>query len=151
MRINKLTSALAIAGLVTVSSAAFATDGYFSDGYGIKAKGMAGVSIALPQDALAAANNPAGMVLIGDRLDLGLDWFRPIRTGTITSPNPYNGSYDANDKKNFFIPEVGYNKMLNPNMSVGVSVYGNGGMNTSYTKPIPLFSSTTKAGIDLSQ
>ena len=79
MQINKLTTALAIAGLATVSSAALATDGYFSDGYGIKAKGMAGVSIAMPQDTLAAANNPAGMVWQGDRLDLGLDWFRPIR------------------------------------------------------------------------
>ena len=29
MQINKLTTALAIAGLATVSSAAFATDGYF--------------------------------------------------------------------------------------------------------------------------
>ena len=152
MQINKLTTALAIAGLATVSGAAFATDGYFSDGYGIKAKGMAGVSIALPQDALAAANNPAGMVLVGDRLDFGLDWFRPIRNADITGSGApgVNGSYDANDKKNFFIPEFGYNKMLNPNMSVGVSVYGNGGMNTSYTKPIPLFG-TTKAGIDLSQ
>ena len=152
MRINKLTSALAIAGLATVSSAAFATDGYFSNGYGIKAKGMAGVAIAMPQDALAAANNPAGMVLIGDRLDLGLDWFRPIRNADIVgNGGGANGSYDANDKKNFLIPEFGYNKMINPNMSFGVSVYGNGGMNTSYTKPIPLFSGTTKAGIDLSQ
>ena len=155
MRINKLTSALAIAGLVTVSSAAFATDGYFSDGYGIKAKGMAGVSIALPQDALAAANNPAGMVLVGDRLDLGLDWFRPIRNADIVGSGApgATGSYDANDKKNFLIPEFGYNKMINPNMSFGVSVYGNGGMNTSYTKPIPLFQGTsnTNAGIDLSQ
>jgi len=148
MRINKLTSALAIAGLATVSSAAFATDGYFSDGYGIKAKGMAGVSIALPQDALAAANNPAGMVLVGDRLDLGLDWFRPIRNSTISGAVGFpNGSYDSG-KNNFFIPEVGYNKMLNPNMSVGVSVYGNGGMNTSYKKPI---FGTTNPGIDLSQ
>ncbi len=153
MRIHKLARALAIASLGTVSSAAFATDGYFSNGYGIKAKGMAGVSIALPQNALAAANNPAGMVLVGDRLDVGLDWFRPIRNADIVGNGaPFNadGSYDANGKKNFFIPEFGYNKMLNPNMSVGVSVYGNGGMNTSYTRPIPLFG-TTNAGIDLSQ
>jgi long-chain fatty acid transport protein len=152
MRVNKLTSALAIAGLATVSSAAFATDGYFSDGYGMKAKGMAGVSIAMPQDTLAAANNPAGMVWQGDRLDIGVDYFRPIRNAEIVgNGGGANGSYDANDKKNFLIPEFGYNKMINPNMSFGVSVYGNGGMNTSYTKPIPLFSGTTKAGIDLMQ
>jgi long-chain fatty acid transport protein len=32
-----------------------ATNGYFSHGYGIKSKGMGGVGIALPQDAMAAA------------------------------------------------------------------------------------------------
>ena len=152
MRINKLTSALAVVGLATISSSVWATDGYFSDGYGIKAKGMAGTSIAQPQDTLAAANNPAGMVLQGDRLDVGLDWFRPIRTGELRgNGNPANnGTYDASDKKNFLIPEFGYNKMLSQDMSVGVSVYGNGGMNTSYTKPFPLFG-TTNPGIDLSQ
>ena len=153
MRVNKLTSALAIAGLATVSSAAFATDGYFSDGYGMKAKGMAGVSIAMPQDTLAAANNPAGMVWQGDRLDIGADYFRPKRDAEIVGNAggaAVNGKYDANDKQDFLIPEFGYNKMINPNMSFGVSVYGNGGMNTSYTKAIPLFG-TSNAGVDLSQ
>ena len=58
---------------------AYATDGYFSHGFGIKAQGMGGVGIALPQDALAAATNPAGMGLIGDRIDFGVTWFRPQR------------------------------------------------------------------------
>lgn len=153
MRTNKLVTALAVAGLATISTGALATDGYFSDGYGIKAKGMAGVAIANPQDAIAAANNPAGMVWLGNRLDVGLDYFRPVREGDITGNlggAAVNGTYDASDKKNFFIPEFGYNRMLNPNMSLGVSVYGNGGMNTSYTKAIPLFGSSN-AGIDLSQ
>jgi hypothetical protein len=42
-----------------------ATNGYFSHGYGAKSQGMAGVGIALPQDALAAATNPAGTALVG--------------------------------------------------------------------------------------
>ena len=40
---------------VLVAPNAHATDGYFSHGFGIKAQGMGGVGIALPQDALAAA------------------------------------------------------------------------------------------------
>jgi len=44
-----------------------------------------------------------------------------------------NGSYDGNGRSNFFIPELGFNKMMNPDMSLGVSIYGNGGMNTSYS------------------
>ena len=56
-----------------------ATDGYFSHGYGVKSQGMGGVGIALPQDGLAAAANPAGTAFVGDRFDLGLVWFRPSR------------------------------------------------------------------------
>ncbi len=155
MKLNQLLSLLAICGL---SSPALATDGYFSDGYGIKAKGMAGVAIALPQDALAAANNPAGMVMVGDRLDLGLDWFRPSRGADITGNTAgLNGSYNGNGKQNFFIPEFGYNRMLGTAMSAGISVYGNGGMNTRYnTNPfaagfLGAFGGQNPGGINLEQ
>ena len=36
------------------------------------------------------------------------------------------------DKTAFLIPEFGYNRMMNDSLSLGVSVYGNGGMNTTY-------------------
>jgi long-chain fatty acid transport protein len=112
---------------------------------------MGGVGIALPQDALAAATNPAGMGLIGDRIDFGVTWFRPIREAEIEDNGAgMNGTYKANESKNFFIPEFGYNKVINDKLSLGVSVYGNGGMNTDYNRPIPLFGNT-KAGIDMAQ
>ena len=135
---------------------AFATDGYFAHGYGVKSQGMGGVGIALPQDALAAATNPAGMGLIGDRLDFGATWFRPIRESEIVGNlggAAVNGTYKANETKDFIIPEFGYNRVINPELSLGVSVYGNGGMNTDYNKAIPLFdgTGTHKAGIDLIQ
>ena len=74
---------LLIAALAITSTNAFATDGYFAHGYGVKSQGMGGVGIALPQDALAAATNPAGMGLIGDSIDFGATWFRPIRESEI--------------------------------------------------------------------
>ncbi|MCK7582643.1 MAG: hypothetical protein MZV65_48470 [Chromatiales bacterium] len=43
--------------------AAYATNGYFTHGFGVKAQGMGGVGIALPQDSIAAGANPAGMAL----------------------------------------------------------------------------------------
>ncbi|WP_197409246.1 MULTISPECIES: hypothetical protein [Microbulbifer] len=52
-------AALSAAALFTVYCAE-ATNGYFVEGVGPKAQAMAGVGVALPQDALAAANNPAG-------------------------------------------------------------------------------------------
>ena len=58
MKRNLLAAAIA-AALLPFSAGA--TTGYFQHGYGIKSKGMGGVGIALPQDSLAAATNPAGM------------------------------------------------------------------------------------------
>ena len=111
---------------------------------------MGGVGIALPQDALAAASNPAGMGLIGDRADFGVTWFRPIRESELIG-TVADGTYKGNDTKNFLIPEFGYNRQINPELTLGVSVYGNGGMNTDYKNGIPLFGSVGRAGIDLIQ
>lgn len=174
MKIKKIVVSLFAAG-VMVSPLAHATNGYFAHGYGMKSIGMAGVGIALPQDALAAATNPAGMVMVGDRIDFGLNYFKPVRT-TSTAANgatpfamvPLTGlpaEYSGNGDSGFFIPEFGYNHMLNPTSSIGVSVYGNGGMNTSYGDlnartfgpapypgcPAPGVFGCGKAGVDLSQ
>ena len=150
MKLNKIAALIAIAA---ASGSAFATNGYFSHGYGMKAKGMAGVGIALPQDGLAAATNPAGMVMVGDRLDLGVDWFKPNRGATIAGTAVgIDGSYDGNGDSSFLVPEFGYNKMLGWDMSVGVSVYGNGGMNTKYnTSPFVPLTGQNPAGVNLEQ
>ena len=148
----KLTRKLLPLLAVLAATNANATDSYFAHGYGVKSQGMGGVGIALPQDALAAAANPAGMGLIGDRVDFGVTWFRPQRETEITS-TPFgfaDGKYDANDSENFFIPEFGYNRIINPDVTLGVSVYGNGGMNTDYKKAIPYFG-TTAPRMDLAQ
>ena len=131
--------------------AALATTGYFSHGYGIKSKAMGGVGIALPQDALAAASNPAGMAWVGNRLDLGVDWFKPDRGAEVVGSPAFSGSYDGNGTSSFLIPEFGYNRMLTPNQSLGVAVYGNGGMNTTYeASPFPR-SAAAAGGRDLMQ
>lgn len=134
------------------ASHAHATDGYFAHGYGVKSQGMGGVGIALPQDALAAASNPAGLGLVGDRVDVGATWFRPTREAEISgNMGPSNnGTFNANETRNFIIPEFGYNRVITPDVTLGVSVYGNGGMNTDYNKKIPLLG-TTRPGIDLAQ
>lgn len=150
MKIKKIAALTALALLPGVGHA---TLGYFAHGYGMKSIGMGGVGIALPQDSIAAASNPAGMVMVGNRYDVGLNLFRPEREATITGAGALTaGTYDGNDDENFLVPEFGYNKMLNPNLSVGVSVYGNGGMNTNYaTNPFANVGGTGPAGVDLSQ
>ena len=149
MKLKKLIGIMAIAGLA-VPGIASATNGYFSHGYGIKAKGMGGAGIAFGQDALAAATNPANMVLVGDRIDLGIDWFRPIRQATIGDNSAVSTTYKSSSN-NFLIPEFGYNKMISNDMSLGISVYGNGGMNSDY-EPIGNYNQTgNRTGVDLSQ
>ncbi len=133
----------------------FATDGYFSTGFGVKQQGQGGAGIAFSQDSIAAATNPAGMFRVGDRFDIGMSWFRPIRGASIMGSGApgVDGIYDGSRKKNFFIPELGYNHLLNPKLAFGVSIYGNGGMNTAYTTAVPLISGPTnfRAGVDLQQ
>ncbi|MDD2915400.1 MAG: outer membrane protein transport protein [Gallionella sp.] len=133
MKMKKLVVLLFAAG-VMASPLANATNGYFSHGYGMKAKGMGGAATAMASDTYGGANNPASMVWVGDRLDVGVDWFSPIRSASRTG-SAAGGNVDFvedSGSNNFFVPEFGYNHMINSNMSLGITVYGNGGMNTSY-------------------
>lgn len=126
-----LVLALVAGGLM--SPLAHATNGYFSHGYGMKAKGMGGAATAMANDTFGGANNPASMVWVGSRVDIGVDWFKPIRSSERSGAGDptMNGAANS-DSNDFAIPEFGYNRMINPNMSLGMTVYGNGGMNTDY-------------------
>ena len=68
----------AFAVLAGPMTAAMATNGYFSHGYGIKAKGMGGASVTMTDNAFSGANNPAAAAWAGNRLDLGVDLFWQI-------------------------------------------------------------------------
>lgn len=146
---------LAALFLLSFVGIAFATNGYFSHGYSIKNKALAGAGVALPLDSLSASMNPAGMVSVGTRLDFGLTLFNPDRQYTVRgaqSPQPAFGLTPGtveSDSEWFIIPAFGFNKMLNDRNSLGISIYGNGGMNTDYNEKTFLLSSPT--GVDLMQ
>ena len=134
MKRKVLVEALVVAAASLIASSAGATDGYFSHGYGMKAKGMAGASTAATADSFGGANNPAQMVFVGDRIDFGVDAFSPQRSASRSGSDPLfniDGSADS-DSTLFAIPEFGFNKLINPKLSLGVTVYANGGMNTDY-------------------
>jgi long-chain fatty acid transport protein len=153
LRLAPLAAALATAP-------AWATNGYFPHGYGLKAKGMGGVSTALAQDAMGGATNPASMVWAGSRFDIGLDLFSPRREAERTDAGfpTLNGKVQS-DKEWFGVPELGYNQLVRPDLSVGVTVYGNGGMNTSYPQgdfncgggPANMLCGSGGLGVDLMQ
>lgn len=133
LHLRPLAVALILGGSLT---SAFATDGYFSHGYGMKAKGMGGASVAMTDSAFAGANNPAVAAWAGNRLELGVDVFMPKRGMERTGSGGLGaGSIDASvdsGSNTFLVPEFGYNRAINDKLGVGLAVYGNGGMNTDY-------------------
>jgi long-chain fatty acid transport protein len=141
--------------LVFAGSKAFATNGYFSNAYSLESQGLAGSGVALPQGALDASINPATMAFIGSRLDAGITFFNPNRKytveGTPTGP-PAFGLAPGTEHSNaslFLIPSFGVNWAIDDKSSFGVSIGGNGGMNTYYKTNTFFGSSPT--GVDLLQ
>jgi long-chain fatty acid transport protein len=135
MKFSKQLIACAVAAGLAAPMSAFATNGYFAHGYGTKSKAMAGSGSALPQDAMIAATNPAGMVWVGERMDLGLALFSPRRSynhsAADANPPGQAGTVDS-DSEYFLIPHFAYNWGINDMSTIGLTVYGNGGMNTDY-------------------
>jgi long-chain fatty acid transport protein len=175
VRLNIVTCALVV---LTFPASVWATNGYFTHGASIKEKALAGAGVAYSQDTLAAANNPAGMVWQGARYDVGATLFSPMREYSAEG-GPSNfcagpmgpcsfsiGDGDQSiDSENeaFLIPHFGYNWLLDNGNTVGISVFGNGGMNTEYKDgTASIFNGATfvtadgtygdgTAGVDLSQ
>jgi long-chain fatty acid transport protein len=111
----------------------------------------------LPQDTLVTATNPAGMAFFGHALDIGVSFFNPSDRGYKANSNYATQSVPATDGVNnfsvdfptggfvtpgkydsdsdwFVIPSIGYNYQINDRSTIGISIYGNGGMNTKYDK-----------------
>ena len=109
---------------------------------------------------MGGATNPASMVFAGSRLDLGLDAFSPRRSAERTGAGVPSLDGSVESGRNWFgIPSFGYNRMLRSDLSVGVTVYGNGGMDTSYPQgnfncgagPANMLCGSGELGVDLMQ
>ncbi|TJY59829.1 hypothetical protein E4T66_11630 [Sinimarinibacterium sp. CAU 1509] len=178
---NKIEARL-LAGLALAAAVpAHATNGYFSHGYGTQSKAMAGTGVALSLDALAPATNPAAIAFTGDRNDIGLGLFSPVRSYEVSGqPSGACASQTQctfgigpqsieSDAEYFPIPHLGLTRKIDEHSAWGMAIYGNGGMNTRYkggtatfgapTPPVPPGSSVTApgtfgdgtAGVDLIQ
>lgn len=146
-------AALLVLGLV--AGTAEATNGYFSHGYGTPYKSVAGAGVALRLNTLAPATNPAAMVWVGRGFDVEMSLFNPNRDFTVNgAPSGFPGTFGLapgtveSDSLIFLIPGAGANWMLTEDDSLGVTLYGNGGMNTTYASPVFGAGAT---GVDLAQ
>lgn len=114
--------------VLPIAAAVQANNGVMLFGYGAKAMGMGGTSIALPQDSAVSANNPAGMARVGNRADMDVTYVRES-IDTDVGPNHYS------DTVNIFVPTGGYNQVINEDITLGVSMFGQGVM-LDYREPV---------------
>lgn len=142
-----VTSALATA---LISGQCFATEGIAQHGYDAITKGRAGAGAAWGDHPSSIAINPALIAGAPARWEL---------TGTVLN---ISRGYEANPGGNvapgenrssrdwFVIPGVGITKPISGTTTLGLAVYGNGGVNTTYqTSPGPFGGG--KTGLDLLQ
>ena len=98
---------------------------------------MAGAGIAFSQDSLAPATNPSGITRTGNRVDFGVELFNPRRDASLDATGMFGadtGKVDSGATL-FAIPHAGFVFNMG-NISTGMSITANGGMNTRYNSNI---------------
>ena len=137
-KISEVLKTASVLALLGFTSTASATTGYFAIGYGAKSMGLAGATVSNPQDSVVAAVNPAGMALVGERVDLSVRFFSPIREAELTT-TALGASFNVDAKSRrdlFIIPNIGFTQQFKGNDKLwwGLSIYGNGGLNATYDR-----------------
>lgn len=154
----------ALLASLLASAPSSATEGYFLEGYGARDKALAGAGAADSRDPLTLANNPAGLVDVGHQASFGLTGFSPDRGYTTEGPGFVAQGEVRSGRGLFPIPYGGYTQPIDQDSAWGVAAYGNGGMNTTYSKnytsqfypfpgacPKPGVFCGENAGVDLNQ
>ncbi|MCE5317652.1 MAG: hypothetical protein LLG04_09910, partial [Parachlamydia sp.] len=118
----------------------------------VKSTGMAGAAIAYPLDSLCIAYNPAGLVLVRNRVDGGFYYLN--NTGDIHIRNSLtsdaNGRFNGMGRRNFYFGDFGLASSWCWecfNWSLGVAVYNNNFQKTRFQKVEHLFG-TEKQGME---
>ena len=105
---------------------------FFTFGSGYLAKQMAGATTAMTGDAFAGASNPAKWLAAGNQLDVDLEFFnfnRKIEREGSGTPLDFKSN---SSRTMFYIPEAAFSRRVNERLAWGVTLYGNGGLNTEY-------------------
>lgn len=123
---------VAVISSLALPSISQATNGYFLIGYGSNSRAMGGVGVALGQDGLAAAANPAAMADVDVstmRVDIAGELFIPRRAAAHNSSLlPADSVSGANL---FLIPAMGGLFKFDRKLTVGMAVIG-AGLGTRY-------------------
>jgi long-chain fatty acid transport protein len=142
---GRILPAIVASAALSVAGVANATNGYFTHGVGTKSQALAGSGSADPEEVLVIATNPAGLAFVGERLELGVSAFSPVRSYDTTPSGLPDEAYaqgaftigpDGNHitSKNelFFIPHIAKSWRRSDQDAFAVAFYGRGGMNTEW-------------------
>lgn len=144
---NQNCSALALAALsgtcLLASSPASAINATQPVGYGVKNAAMGGAGIALPLDAEAAANNPAGIAFLPKLSNVGIDIF----TGQSSTDYFLPGNRLKNSTTTG-VPTGGINWPANDRWTFGLSLDAQG-VGADYKRPLLPVPGAHKAKSDL--
>jgi len=138
---RKIAGVATALGLTVLTSGAHATQGYFQTGFSPIQKSLAGGGVADSEDAVSIAINPAGLFDVGQQANIGLTFLTvwPEYSATDTG---FIAPGSANSNKNFYpLPVAAYSQPLDADNAVGLAIYGNGGIGSTYN----IFNTNTKS------
>lgn len=118
-----------VAGLSAACGQAWAVNGAQPGGHGAANAAMGGTSIALPLDAEAAANNPAGLAFVPTSMALGLQVFHGKSSAQYVLPGNR-----LHNRTTMGGPEGGVNWRVSSDWTVGLSI-DFGGAGADYKQP----------------
>lgn len=133
--------ALFVVACLAAASPAFATNGMRMIGFGPVQTSMGGVGVGATLDASSIASNPAGITDLGNRLDVGVGYFKPTvshaAVGTPTGTTP--PSMIANDGATIDstrggspIPAIAWVSPVADRLSAGLGLFAVSGMGVDY-------------------
>ena len=91
----------------------------------------------MAQDRLAAAINPAALALVEPGYDINVTFLHPQREGSLDCTGLGQCDQpvaDASRREFFPVPAFGYSHRWDERTTLGVAMYANGGLNTTYDK-----------------
>jgi long-chain fatty acid transport protein len=139
---RSIAGAAAALGLTVLASGANATQGYFQAGFDAVQKSFAGGGVADSETATSIAINPAGLFDVGQQANIGLTFLTvwPEYSATDTG---FIAPGSANSNKNFYpLPFAAYSQPLDADNAIGLAIYGNGGLGSTYN----IYNPNTKSG-----
>ena len=130
----KLTSAIkmALVGATLIPVTSHATNGLFMSGFGTISRGMGGVAIAYPADAISGVANPANVSVVGRRFDIGADFFTADVTGQLGSVSSDSNPDLFGVEGLFIMPAMGIALPLSEKYTLAINMVPLGGGATKY-------------------